>query len=110
MSQSPIYICPNEYAFDFAQSGKISGVSSLVGSPSSDLILFGEGFVNDMSIAKGLSQVLDPLLADLMDVALFVYLADRLSPRRKRLNPHSHFQWSRKISLKIPVRSPEVWS
>lgn len=110
MSNRLISIRPNQYVFDFTQSSNVWGLSSLAGSMNPDIMLFGEGFINDEIIAKCLSHILDPILADLVDVALFVYLADRLSLRRKQTNPQHHFQWSRKKQLKIPVRLPEVWS
>ena len=110
MPRRSISIKPNEYEFDFTRASKIWASSQLGDLPSSETILFGDGFVNDDSIARCLGQILDPLLADLVDVALFVYFADRLSPRRRHTNPHHHFQWSRKIRLKIPVRRLEAWS
>lgn len=46
-------------------------------------------------------QRLDARLADLADIALAIYLADRLSPSRRGRCRHIH--------LKLPVRHPEIW-
>lgn len=109
MRRGLVPINPNEYEFDFAQSDNVLGTFCLAGSKGSEAKAFGKYFIGDEKIARCFGQVLDSLLADWVDVALYVYLADRLSPRRRRTSPHHHFQWSRKLRLKIPVRRPDVW-
>lgn len=110
MSRRSNYNFSNEYAVDFTQPNRILVYSKAADAPSSKPIFSGSGFINDANIARCLPGVLDPLLADLLDVALFVYLADRFSPRRSHKNPHYLFQWNRMFRLKIPVRRPELWN
>src|SRR5215470_1034652 len=105
MSNSFVQVHPNEYGFDFTYGDQV-----LSQPRPAELVAFGRYFVDDLRITRTFSKRLDPLLADLMDVALFVYLADRLSPRRRRASPHYALQWGRKLHLKVPVRRPEAWS
>jgi len=98
-------IQPNEYRFDFTCSSEV-----LLRQRSAEHITLGRYFVDDLRIAGIFSKQLDPLLADWMDVALFVYLADRLSPRRRRASQHYALQWGRKLHLKVPVRRLGIWS
>lgn len=53
---------------------------------------------------------LPSLLADWLEIALFVYLADRASLRRSKRRPDYPDQWERSIQLRIPVREPAVWN
>lgn len=109
MINQHVVIKPNEYKFDFTHERKVIG-ATLSHNPSnhSDLPL-GDFFVDDRIIASSFGQLLDPLEADLIDIALFAYLADRLSLRRKRANPHYRLLWTRKLQLKIPVRCLSIW-
>lgn len=110
MSKRSSRIFSNEYIVNFTEPNRILVYSEAADAPSSKLIFSGTGFINDANIARCLPEVLDPLLADLLDVALFVYLADRFSPRRSHKSQHHLFQWSRTFKLKIPVRRPELWN
>jgi 7-cyano-7-deazaguanine synthase in queuosine biosynthesis len=47
-------------------------------------------------------------VADLVDLALAVYTADRLVPRRAH-GRHIGPQWPRHIRLSVPLRVPEFW-
>jgi hypothetical protein len=100
-----VQVRPNEYHFDFTQADQ---VLSQLGSAES--VALGSCYVNDLKIARAFSQRLDPLLGDWLHIALFVYLADRLSLRRKRSSPNYALQWGRKIHLKVPVRRLEIWT
>jgi Queuosine biosynthesis protein QueC len=105
MSNSFVQVHPNEYGFDFTHGDQV-----LPQPRSAELVAFGRYFVNDLRITKAFSRRLDPLLADWIDTALFVYLADRLSLRRRHTSQHYALQWGRKLHLKVPVRKPEVWT
>ncbi len=105
MSNSFVQVHPNEYGFDFTHGDQV-----LPQPRSAELVAFGRYFVNDLRITRAFSRRLDPLLADWIDTALFVYLADRLSLRRRHTSQHYALQWGRKLHLKVPVRIPEVWT
>jgi 7-cyano-7-deazaguanine synthase in queuosine biosynthesis len=64
-------------------------------------------FLNDSSIRDLFGAEVGPKLVDLIEIALAVYLADRVSPRDPR--KHSKQNWVRTIRLKIGVRCPEFW-
>jgi hypothetical protein len=49
-------------------------------------------------------------LADLLDVAMAVYTADRLSPRRIADRRAGDRGWQRSLEVHIPVRDPIVWT
>ncbi|MBL8190840.1 MAG: 7-cyano-7-deazaguanine synthase [Acidobacteria bacterium] len=106
MSSNVVQVRPNEYEFDFSRGDQVlaqSQVSEIAAS-------LGRYFVADLRIARAFYRGLEPLFADWIDVALFIYLADRLSPRRRRTSRHFSLQWGRCLQLKIPVHHPEVWS
>lgn len=48
-------------------------------------------------------------LADLLDVGMAAYAADRLCPRPRKRNRYDHC-WHRRIDLTVPVRAPELWN
>ncbi len=102
-------VSPIEYHVDFTGVGvkrRRSGASNIEGGEAT----FTTGFyLDDKVISNPFCQSLDPLLADWVDVALFAYVADRLSPRRDPKNPQRMFQWARRMNLKVPVRRLDVW-
>jgi len=61
-------------------------------------------------VERSFSSYFSPELADLVDVAMAVYTADRVCPRRPS-EPHRYdHYWHRRITLEIPVRRPECWT
>lgn len=105
---------PLEYLFDFSASGVARHGSyhpiSQIDTQREELT-YGSGFyINDAPIASSFGRYLDPVYSDWIDLALAVYYADRLSPRRDPKDPARPYQWARRISLIIPVRLPEVWN
>lgn len=67
-------------------------------------------FVDDECIAEAFGPTLSPRLADLVDVATYSYVADRLTRRpRQREDPYD-LSWSRRLHLKVPVRDLSFWS
>jgi 7-cyano-7-deazaguanine synthase in queuosine biosynthesis len=102
-------VSPIEYHVDFTGVGverRRSGSGPVAGGEDA----FTTGFyLDDEMIGYPFCQNLDPLLADWVDVALFAYVADRLSPRRDPKNPQRMFQWARRMNLKVPVRRLDEW-
>jgi len=60
--------------------------------------------INDESIAQEFAAPLDPEQADLIDVAVAAYIADRLCKRGTQA-----LTWSRSLSVVIPVRREAHW-
>ena len=80
-----------------------------VGEPKIPVAPGNRYFIDDQSIARAFTTILDPGLADLADTALAVYVADRLCHRNKK-GAHDHYlNWTRKISVSLPLREPERW-
>jgi len=50
------------------------------------------------------------ILADLLEVATYVYAADRLVVRGGQTAPHLGANWRRNLRFVIPVREAERWS
>ena len=105
---------PLEYSFDISASGVARHGPY---HPNSQLdrqreeLTYGSGFyINDAPIGSAFGRHLDPVYSDWIDLALAVYYADRLSPRRDPKDPARPYQWSRRISLSIPVRLPDLWT
>ena len=66
--------------------------------------------VDDQPIAAAFGRVLSDRMADLIDVAMAVYVADRL--RRREPSPRSdpfRLEWSRTMCIRLGVREPAVW-
>ncbi len=95
---------------DFTKPLHIAGHFTRIGKPLDESKWLSSGFVNDTAIAQSASNLLSPLLADFIDIALHVYLADRLILRKGRKSPQPHLQWSRRIKLLLPVRLPNLWN
>ncbi len=93
---------PNEYNYDFTQAHKVLGGCLSDNSRSSAITSYGKFLIDDWKIASSSGQMLEPLQADLVDISLFAYLADRLSPRSK-------FFWVRRLKVKFPVRCLDIW-
>lgn len=65
--------------------------------------------IDDLAIAKTLGVALTPNLADLVELAIAIYVADRLARRRPRHADRYHPHLTRRISARLPVRQPERW-
>ena len=62
-------------------------------------------YVNDDAVSKLLGSRLDPMLADLVDVAAAIHIADRLAVREHSAPE----QWKRRFKIQIPVRCLSDW-
>lgn len=90
--------------FNFCRQGIVKKCASA--QQTDDLEL--KYYLDDDLIARQFSQALSSLMADMVDVAVAVYLADRLALRGS--HPSADLSWKRRLSLKIPVRRWDVWS
>ncbi|MCI0486041.1 MAG: hypothetical protein L0229_05525 [Blastocatellia bacterium] len=102
---------PLKYSCDFTAIGTLRRRNSHMPSNGDKEPTFAtEFYINDETISDSFGRAIDPLYADWIDVALATYMADRMSPRRDLKSPDHCFQWARRMSLKIPIRLPEVWA
>lgn len=62
-------------------------------------------YVNDDSVSKLLGSALPPILADLVEVAAAIHIADRLGVRERKA-PEA---WQRQFRVDIPVRCLADW-
>jgi 7-cyano-7-deazaguanine synthase in queuosine biosynthesis len=65
--------------------------------------------LDDEPIAEGLTSQVDPIFADLLDVAVAVYVSDRMTPRRPKYKPKDGRYWGRSMRLKVAVRERSKW-
>jgi hypothetical protein len=70
----------------------------------------GEFFINDQLIGEALLRSIPPELADLLDVAVAVYLADRLARRAGNDGNQYEHHWQRSMHVTVPVRNPDRWT
>jgi hypothetical protein len=71
--------------------------------------LYNHYHVGDEKIAQAFGSTLPAELADLVDVALAVYVADRRSRRRLPAADRYHLHWTRQFHIRLPLRDPERW-
>jgi 7-cyano-7-deazaguanine synthase in queuosine biosynthesis len=100
---------PNEYSFDFSPAGNVSG-GLQQRAALGEMPAFAEYYVDDELLATPFGNMLPPVLADWIDVAVAVYFADRFAVRRTRLGgERQQYHWGRVIKLTVGVRVPEIW-
>lgn len=100
---------PQKYGFDFSNPDSMRGGRNRNILTEEDLPPLAEYYVNDEQIAVSFGQILKPVLADWIDVAVAVYFADRLAVRSNKLLPRKRYQWGRIINLRVGVREPQIW-
>ncbi len=67
-------------------------------------------FINDRPIAEAFGDVVPPECADLVDIAVAVYVTDRLCRRHPPKASRTELLWQRQMHVEVPVREPERWS
>jgi 7-cyano-7-deazaguanine synthase in queuosine biosynthesis len=67
-------------------------------------------FLESEDIGRRMLATLPPVLADLLDVAAYVYAADRRVSRGGETASRLGADWRREMRFIIPVRAPERWS
>jgi hypothetical protein len=66
--------------------------------------------LDDEPIAAGLTHQVDPVFADLLDLAVAVYVSDRMTPRRPKYKPMDGKYWRRTMRIKVAVRERSKWA
>lgn len=96
---------PAAYDVVCTDRGEVSVVAN-----DAAVTLTSRTYVNDLPIAEAFGDVVPPECADLVDVAVAVYVADRLCRRHPRHAPRAEALWQRRMHVEVPVRDPERWS
>jgi len=102
---------PLQYRLDFASPNAAVYHERTVAIGSLPISLERHYHVRGERIEWAFGAFLPALQADLVDLALSVYVADRVSPRQHhdRNDPY-HMQWRRHFHLRVPVREPAFWN
>lgn len=99
------------YRFEF--QGGISGTSHVQRVFHDEGAKVPERFsfsLDDLPLIAGLGQRLSHCLADLIDVAVSIFISDRLAPRTRTNDQRPlDVRWHRKLHLVVPVRDPQHW-
>lgn len=103
MATSP-HVHPPDYRIRFTEDGH-----AILDSNSLTVQLESTYIVDDTAITRASGSTLSPELADLVDIALAVYVADRVARRRPRHADRSLLNWTRRFDLTIPVRDVNRW-
>lgn len=98
---------PAEYIVTFSESGLAT-----VRGPGVRWQTDVSMSVEDSGISLAFGTTLPSHLADLLDIAVAAYVADRLCARQMRTAPRQHSDglWQRRITLRLPLRDPAAWS
>jgi 7-cyano-7-deazaguanine synthase in queuosine biosynthesis len=98
-----------EYNFDFSTPGHIQWSS---GTQKQEFVMPEHPVrfvINDESIAREFSTVVEPVLADALDVGVAAHMADRLA-LRERFVGKTRTPVHRSFEIAIAVREPEIWN
>lgn len=95
------------YEYDFSIPGTVSKDNALQngGNPPEPLRI--GYYVRDEEIIGLFGSAIEPLQLDWVDLAVAVYIADRLSLRE--IEKQYRNIWKRQFNIKIAVRKPEFW-
>src|SRR5689334_8400906 len=98
---------PAEYVVTFSEAG-LATVRGPGVTRQADVSMALE----DQGISLAFGVTLPPLLADLLDVAVAAYVADRLCTRRapSAMLRNADALWQRRLTIRMPLREPSVWS
>lgn len=98
---------PSEYSISFSEAG-LATVRGAGVVRQTDVSMS----VEDQGIALAFGTTLPPHLADLLDIAVAAYVADRLCVRRPRSAARGAADelWQRRMTIRLPLRDPAVWS
>jgi len=98
---------PGEYTITFTEAGQAA-----VRGPGITRLTDVQMLVEDHGISLAFGTTLPTHLADLLDVAVAAYVADRLCLRRPRSVPRADAEslWQRRMTVRLPLRDPGAWS
>lgn len=98
----------SEYNFDFRMPGKIlwnTAESNAISSAPGETVRYS---INDNSIGSEFSTILEPVLADALEIAIAAHMADRLA-LRQAFSPGGRMPCARHFKILMPVRELDLW-
>lgn len=98
---------PGAYSVIFTEAGEVT-----VRGPGVERRTDVRMAVDDRGISLAFGTLLPPHLADLLDIAVAAYVADRLCVRRTRTAARSQADelWQRHMTIRLPLRDRDAWS
>jgi len=95
------------YSVAFTEAGEVT-----VRGPGVERCTDVRMTVDDQGISLAFGRLLPRNLADLLDIAVAAYVADRLCVRRTRTAAPSQADelWQRHMTIRLPLRDPDAWS
>lgn len=98
---------PNIYQYDFTAQGVFTRADSVLTAADANQFPQITYYLNDDEINGIFGSEVNALRLDWVDIAMAVYLADRMTKRNEK-TPHKNV-WKRRFIIKIAVRNPEFW-
>jgi 7-cyano-7-deazaguanine synthase in queuosine biosynthesis len=95
---------PPTYHIRFTEDGR-----AVTEGPMAAVQLDSSYVVDDVAMTRAFGSTLSPELADLVDLALAIYVSDRISRRRPRRADRSRLNWTRRFELTLPMRDTRCW-
>ena len=95
---------PNQLGFDFGEPNLVRQCGAFREGDT----LAAQYYLDDEDIARKFGHVVPSTLADLIDIAVAVHMADRLAPRR--CGNSQLAWWRRDLHVTVPVRRLCLWS
>ena len=95
---------PNQLGFDFGEPNLVRQCGAFREGDT----LAAQCYLDDEDIARKFGHVVPSTLADLIDIAVAVHMADRLAPRR--CGNSELAWWRRDLHVTVPVRRLRLWS
>ena len=95
---------PNQLGFDFGEPNLVRQCGAFREGDT----LAAQYYLDDEDIARKFGHLVPSTLADLIDIAVAVHMADRLAPRRCRNSELAW--WRRDLHVTVPVRRLGLWS
>lgn len=95
--------------FDYRIDGKFSRSYAEGRGGKWEAIPEASYFLDDTPLSDSLFSALTPRLADWLELAHAVYLADRLVLRGTSLKSHAGAIWARRLTIRVAVRERDFW-
>jgi len=94
------------FSFDFTNSARVTWTHDRHHATLEEIGKPATFSVDDQEIATRFSSAVEPMMADLVDIAVAIHMADRLAVRAL----DGPANWSRDLRLRVGVRHPDKWN
>jgi 7-cyano-7-deazaguanine synthase in queuosine biosynthesis len=90
--------------------GTARALYTVPGKPPQPVQLGEQALLDGHAVIHRLARALTPKSADLVEIAVTIYLVDQLVARPAERTLSDGSTWARDLGLQIPVREPQLWS